>query len=690
MPDKKDLLFELGTEELPPKALKGLSQAFTDGITKGLHEAELSFAAIRSYATPRRMAVVVTELSTSQADKSVQRRGPAIQAAFDEEGCPSRAATGFAKSCGVEVEELQKLETDKGAWLTFTHLEKGRDSRELIPAIVQNSLDKLPIPKRMHWGDLDAMFVRPVHWAVILFGNEVIHAQLLSVATSNQTRGHRFHHPQNIPIDSPQDYESILKEQGMVIADFDKRRQLIQQQVIDAAAEKDAVAVIDPALLDEVTSMVEWPAVILGGFDKHFLDVPSEVLISAMKNHQKYFHMVDNKGQLMPFFITISNIVSKDPRQIKEGNERVIRPRLSDASFFWNQDRKQPLENRLQQLKTIVFQNKLGSVYDKTLRVSHLAAGIANELQTDPADAQRAAMLAKCDLVSEMVNEFPDLQGIMGRYYALHDGENENVATALDEQYMPRFAGDKTPASLTGQVLSIADRLDTLMGIFSIGQIPGGDKDPFALRRAALGCQRTIIENQLNLDIPSLLQLAAKQFPEDLKPHLAVDSVYQFMTERLKNYFADQAIPVDVFEAVNALSPASPYDFARRVKAVNQFKNLDAAASLAAANKRISNILKKSDAKLPDSIDSALLIEPAEKQLAASLSQLREKVAPLLANAQYTEILTTLAELREVVDQFFDDVMVMTDDEALKNNRLALLKNLRNLFMQVADLSVLQ
>lgn len=690
MSEQQDLLIELGTEELPPKALKGLSQAFTDGITKSLNEAELSFSSIKSYATPRRMAVVITDLATTQADKSVQRRGPALQAAFDEEGCPSKAAIGFAKSCGTRVEELQKLETDKGAWLTFTRNEKGRDSRELIADIFKKVLDKLPIPKRMHWGDLDAMFVRPVHWAIILFGNEVIPAEILSVATSKQTRGHRFHHPESINIDEPQHYETTLQTKGMVIADFSKRQALIHQQVMQAAKQKGGIAVIDTALLDEVTSMVEWPAVIVGGFEDHFLDVPPEALISAMKNHQKYFHMVDEKGQLMPYFITISNIESSDPDQIKRGNERVIRPRLSDANFFWTQDKKQPLETRLQQLKTVVFQNKLGTVYEKTRRVARLAAVIAKELNADSVDAERAALLAKCDLMSEMVNEFPDLQGVMGRYYALHDGEKECVAQALDEQYMPRFAGDQTPSSSTGQALAIADRLDTLIGIFAIGQIPGGDKDPFALRRAALGCQRTIIENQLELDVPDLLQQAAKQFPEEINAQQAADAVYQFMMDRLKGYFADQSIGHDVFEAVNALSPASPYDFARRVEAVNRFKSLQAAQSLAAANKRISNILKKIKAKLPDTVDSSLLSEAAEKQLAESLASMTDEVKPLLADAQYTEALTTLADLREVVDTFFDQVMVMTDDEALKNNRLALLNDLRGLFMQVADLSVLQ
>ena len=690
MSDKKDLLLELGTEELPPKALKGLSEAFRNGIAKGLADAALSYDEIKSYATPRRLAVVVSRLDATQADKSVERRGPALQAAFDEEGCPTRAATGFAKSCGVEVEQLSKLETAKGAWLAYTLQEKGKHSRELLPDIFQNALDKLPIPRRMHWGDLDALFVRPVHWAIILLGDEVIETEILSVSTDNKTYGHRFHYPHSITLSAPSEYESLLQDKGMVIADFAKRQALIQQQIMAAGAEAGANAVIDPELLDEVTSMVEWPQVIVGEFDRHFLEVPSEALISAMKKHQKYFHMVDNNGQLMPYFITISNIESSDPRQIKEGNERVIRPRLSDASFFWSQDKKNPLENQLERLKSVIFQNKLGTVYDKTQRVTDLAGIIAQELGSDVTQAKRAAQLAKCDLMTEMVNEFPDLQGIMGRYYAANDGEDGAVSQALDEQYMPRFAGDNTPSSAVGQALSIADRIDTLLGIFSVGQIPSGDKDPFALRRAALGLLRTVIENQLVLDIPQLLQKSAALFPTEVDAEKACEAVYKFMLDRLKGYFADQSISVDVFDSVRALTPPQPYDFACRIEAVNQFKQLEAAESLAAANKRIANILKKLAGQLPEAIDNNLFVEPAEQQLADKLHSVSARVDPLLAQSQYTLALTELSELRTVVDQFFDDVMVMTDDESLKNNRIALLNQLHGRFMQVADLSLLQ
>ena len=690
MSDKKDLLIELGTEELPPKALRGLAQAFKNGVAKGLDEADLSYEQIKSYATPRRLAVVVSQLSTTSPDKLVERRGPALRAAFDEEGCPTKAAQGFARSCNVEVEQLKKLETDKGAWLAYTLEEKGKQSTDLLPEIFQTALDKLPIPKRMHWGDLDAMFVRPVHWAILLFGDEIINTKILSVSTSNTTRGHRFHKPDRLTISAPADYEKQLHDQAMVIADFDKRQDLIRQQINNAAEKTGGSAVIDPDLLDEVTSMVEWPQVIVGEFEQHFLDVPSEALISAMKKHQKYFHIVDSNGQLMPYFITISNIQSSDPDQIKRGNERVIRPRLSDANFFWSQDKKSPLENKLERLKTVVFQNKLGTVYDKTQRVTELAAIIAEALNTDVSLAKRAAQLAKCDLMTEMVNEFPDLQGIMGRYYAAHDGEDAAVALALDEQYMPRFAGDQTPSSATGQALSIAERIDTLMGIFALGQIPSGDKDPFALRRAALGLLRTIIENKLVLDIPKILQKSASLFPEQVNAEEACEPVYKFMLDRLKGYFADQDISTDVFDSVIALTPAQPYDFACRIEAVNQFKQLEAAESLAAANKRIANILKKLEGKRPTEINSDLFVETAEKHLAEQLNAVSKRVEPLLAQSLYTQALTELSELREVVDTFFDDVMVMTDDEALKNNRIALLGQLQGQFIQVADLSLLQ
>jgi glycyl-tRNA synthetase beta chain len=685
----EDLLIELGTEELPPKALKGLIRAFKQGVSEGLKEANLHYQQIQSYASPRRLALLVTQLATTQPDQSIQRRGPALQAAVDKQGNPSKAALGFAKSCQVDIKELSQLITDKGTWLAYTIEEKGKLSESLIAKIVQVALDKLPIPKRMHWGDLDALFVRPVHWAVLLFGDKIIESPILSVTSSNITYGHRFHHPDALLINKPTDYESILADQGKVIVNFDKRQQLIIQQINDSASQIKGQAIIDPELLDEVTSMVEWPQVILGEFEAHFLDVPAEALISAMKKHQKYFHIVDDNGDLMPYFITISNIQSSDPQQIKLGNERVIRPRLSDANFFWSQDKKTSLEHKLERLKKVVFQHKLGTVFDKTQRVIALSAIIAEQLSANVEKAKRAAQLGKCDLMSEMVNEFPDLQGIMGRYYALHDGEDSAVAVALDEQYMPRFAGDQTAKSLIGQTLTIAERIDTLMAIFSLGQIPSGDKDPFALRRTALGLLRTIIENKLVLNIPHLLQQSARLLPQELQADKTCSAVYQFMLDRLKGYFIDQGIRFDVFDSVLALTPAQPYDFACRIDAVNQFTQLEAAESLASANKRITNILKKLTC-IPTQLTTELFIEPAEKKLAEQLAKVSLRVNPLLAQSHYTQALTELAELKDVVDHFFDEVMVMTDDEALKNNRIALLAQLQGLFLQVADLSLLK
>jgi len=688
--DKKDLLLELGTEELPPKALKGLALSFEKSIIQGLSDAKLDYDSIKLFATPRRLAVVITQLASTQPDTLIERRGPALQAAFGEDGCPTKAAQGFARSCHVEVEQLNRLETDKGAWLAYTIEQKGKASSELIPDIFKYALDKLPIPKKMHWGDLDALFVRPVHWAIILFGNEVLATDILSVSTSNKTRGHRFHAPESITLTSPADYESVLREQGQVIADFDARQQLIKQQIIEAAEQLGGQAVIDAALLDEVTSMIELPSVIVGEFEQHFLDVPSEALISAMKKHQKYFHVINSEQQLMPYFITISNINSLDPQQIKQGNERVIRPRLSDANFFWSQDKKNPLSIHLERLKSVVFQDKLGSVYDKTQRVTQLAQIISKALNSNVEHAMRAAQLSKCDLMSEMVNEFPDLQGVMGRYYAQHDGEDDAVAIALDEQYMPRFSGDMTPSSSTGQVLSIAERIDTLMGIFALGQIPSGDKDPFALRRAALGLLRTIIENKLIIDLPALLNQSAQLFPDTINAQDACEPVYKFMMERLKGYFTDQSISADIFDAVIALKPAQPYDLACRIEAVKEFKKLDEAQSLAAANKRITNILKKLKGNIPNQVNSELFIETEETQLFQQLDAISHKVKPLVEDSLYTESLTQLAQLRDVVDQFFDQVMVMAEDEDLKNNRIALLGQLQTQFLQVADLSRLQ
>ena len=685
-----DLLIEIGTEELPPKALPTLSKAFTDGIVSGLENAGLQADEVMSYATPRRLAVVLKNVPTAQADQTQERRGPAVQAAFDADGKPTKAAEGFARGCGVSVDELEQRETPKGTWLYFSKQVAGKATSELLPDIVQNSLDKLPIPKRMRWGSSAVEFVRPVHWIVMLSGSDVINASILGISASNTTQGHRFHHPEKILINTPADYADTLKNSGKVIADFAERRSIIKQQVEAEASKLNAQAVISDALLDEVTALVEYPVAIVGGFDEKFLDVPQEALISAMQDHQKYFPVVDVDNKLMAYFITIANIESKDPSKIREGNERVIRPRFSDAEFFWNQDRKSTLESRREASKNIVFQQKLGSLYEKTERVAQLARIMAEQLGANADDAARAAELSKCDLMTEMVYEFTSLQGVMGRYYALNDGENEAVANALDEQYMPRYAGDQLPQGTTGQILAIADKLDTLVGIFAIGQKPTGTKDPFALRRAALGVLRIIIECKLDLDLAELLQASANTYADKLDANSNLSETLDYIMERLRAYYQEQNISADTIDAVASLKPTKPLDFDSRVKAVSNFRKLPEAEALAAANKRIANILKKVDGEIPESVNIGLFEEEQESSLYAAVITQQTKVDDLFANGEYETALSSLASLRDAVDDFFDKVMVMADDEELKNNRLALLNELRQMFLKAADLSLLQ
>ena len=695
----RDLLVEIGTEELPPKALKGLSEAFAAGVVDGLKAADLHHGAVQVFAAPRRLAVLVKKLVATQADKIVERRGPALTAAFDDEGIPSKAAEGFARSCGVAVDDLERLETEQGAWLVFRAHMPGQPTAKLIPDVVRAALDKLPIPKRMRWGDLDAEFVRPVHWVVLLFGDEVVETEILSVKAGRETRGHRFHHPHTLYVGEPAAYAPLLETEGHVVADFAARREAVRAQVLEAGAKLGGKAIIDADLLDEVTSMVEWPRAVAGDFEQRFLDVPSEALISTMKSNQKYFHVVDAKGRLMPHFITVANIDSKDADMVRAGNERVVRPRLSDAEFFWTQDRRQRLDAHLERLKTVTFQNKLGTLHDKSARVAQLARSIAEAMGASPEWAERAAWLSKCDLMTGMVGEFPELQGIMGRYYALHDGEPNDVALAQDEQYMPRFAGDELPATATGQALAIADKLDTLVGMFSIGQPPTGSKDPFALRRTSLGLLRIIIEGQLSLDLVDLIVAAlqglgfVKTELEINKDTALVTQVFEFMMDRLRAYYHDTGVAPDVFEAVLEQRPTQPHDFDRRVRAVTAFRKLPEAESLAAANKRISNILRQAQEKhiaVTDEVTSAALVEPAEQALAEQVGALAREVMPLFEQRDYETALCKLASLREAVDRFFDDVMVMVDDTALRDNRLALLNSMRNLFLHVADLSRLQ
>ena len=690
----RDLLIEIGTEELPPKALKKLSDAFGKGIVDGLKAADLAHGKVSLFASPRRLAVLISDLIETQADKTIEKRGPALKAAFDEEGNPSKAASGFAKSCGLgSVEELDRMETDKGAWLVYRAEQPGQSTASLVPSIVTDSLDKLPIPKRMRWGDLDAQFVRPVQWLVLLFGDEVIDAEILCTKSGRETRGHRFHHPETMYIAEPAGYAPLLESEGHVIADFATRREAVRAQVLEAGNKLGGTAVIDEALLDEVSSMVEWPKAIAGNFEERYLEVPAEALILTMKSNQKYFHVVDANGKLMPHFITVANIDSSNPDVVRDGNERVVRPRLADAEFFWTQDRKHKLEKHIDSLKTILFQKELGTLHDKTERVAQLAGSIATAMSANKEWAERAAWLAKCDLMSEMVYEFPDLQGIMGRYYAALDGEAEEVALAQDEQYMPRFAGDELPATATGQAVAIADKLDTLVGMFAIGQPPTGSKDPFALRRSALGLLRIIIERQLPLDLREMVQQATAALGNKVTVKDVENQVFDFMMDRLRAYYKDTGVAPEVFESVLAQLPSQPFDFDRRVRAVMHFQSLPEAESLAAANKRISNILRQADEKgviVPDTVESARLVEPAEQALAEQIGAMEKAVTPLFDQRDYEPALAQLAGLRETVDQFFDDVMVMVDDAALRDNRLALLAQLRNLFLRVADLSRLQ
>ncbi|MDR9424682.1 MAG: glycine--tRNA ligase subunit beta [Marinobacter sp.] len=686
----QDFLVELGTEELPPKALKPLSDAFTRGIAKGLEDAGVDFGKVEAFAAPRRLAVRIRDLSDAQPDKPVEKRGPAVKAAFDDAGNPTRALTGFANSLGITPDQLDTLETDKGSWVVYRTVEQGKPTVELLPELVDQSLAALPIPKRMRWGAHRTEFVRPVHWLIMLYGNKVIDTPIMNLTPGNKTRGHRFHCPKELIVPTPADYEVVLKQEGYVLADFAERREQIRAGVEELArTEANGQAVIDEDLLDEVTALVEWPVALTGQFEERFLNVPAEALISSMAEHQKYFHVVDSNNQMLPLFITVANLESKDPSQVISGNEKVIRPRLADAAFFYETDRKTRLEDRIQALKPIVFQDKLGSLYDKSVRVAALAKKIAEAINSDPALAERAAMLAKTDLVTEMVLEFTDLQGIMGQYYAADDGEHADVAKALNEQYMPRFAGDDLPTTLTGCAVAIADRIDSLVGLFGINQPPSGTRDPFGLRRASLGVLRIIIEQKLPLDLQTLCEWAEENFTV-LSEQGTASTVVDYMLERFRAHYDEQGISAEVYLAVHARRPTRPLDFDRRVKAVEAFRQLPEALALAGANKRVSNILDKQGGdSIGETVDNALLQDSAEKALAEQVEEQARKVLPLFEQGDYASALSSLASLRKPVDTFFDEVMVMADDEAVRNNRLALLNRLRNLFLRVADISLL-
>jgi len=683
----KDLLIEIGTEELPPKALQRLSDAFTQGIVEGLANAGLEHGNVSSFATPRRLAVLVRQVPAAQPDRDVERKGPSLKAAFDADGKPTKAVEGFARSCGVSVDALEQQETDKGAWLVFRATEKGQPVAMLVPAIVDQSVARLPIPKRMRWGDSDAEFVRPVHWVVMMHGKDVIAGEVLGVASSDKTRGHRFHANRELSLATAAEYADKLKSEGYVIADMEERKQAIYDQVIQTADGLGGVAVINDDLLAEVTALNEWPVAVAGEFDHEYLSVPAEALIKTMQDNQKYFPVIDADNQLKNFFITISNIESKSPEKVRQGNERVIRPRLADAKFFWEQDQKQPLESFAKALDKVVFQAKLGSIGDKTKRVAALAENIAGTLGANVEYAQRAAVLSKCDLMTDMVGEFAALQGVMGKRYAQVGGEADEVATALDEQYMPRGASDGTPATATGQILAISDKLDTLVGIFAIGQKPTGEKDPYALRRASLGILRTIIERQLDLDLVQLIEVAADLFGDKVDAAAVKDEVFEFMLERLRAYYLDRKVPVDVFDAVSALKPPRPLDFDKRIKAVSAFRDLPEAESLSAANKRVGNILKKAETGHAAVVNAGLFEVQEEETLYNELESLKSETAPMFDAGDYEKALRHLSALRKPVDDFFDNVMVMTDNMDIRNNRIALLSKMNTLFMRAADLS---
>lgn len=685
----KDFLVEIGTGELPPKALRQLSEAFTRSIQTAIESAGLGFEHIKSFATPRRLAVLVTALEENQADKAVERLGPAVAAAYDKEGNPTPAANGFARSCGVELDALEQIDKDGVIKLCFRSITKGSDTKALMPKMVSNAISSLPIPKKMRWGSSRDEFVRPVHWVVMLFGEEVLPSTLLGIESNKISRGHRFMSSGEFQIDSPAQYESLLKD-AFVVADFDTRKETIRTLIMAESKKLDASVVIDEDLLEEVTALVEWPVALTGRFDEHFLSVPKEALVSSMKVHQKCFYVVDKEEQILPYFVTISNIESTDPAQVIAGNERVIRPRLSDAKFFFDTDRKQTLESRQAQLQTIVFQKELGTVFEKSQRVSKLAGFIASELAVNAPWCERAALLSKCDLVTDLVSEFPELQGLAGYHYALNDKEPEEIAIALNEQYMPRFSGDQLPATSTGAVLAISDKLDTIVGLFAIGQPPTGSKDPFALRRAALGVLRIIVEKKLDLDLLRCIEFSCSNFAELKIPEGLDTQVFDFLLDRFRAWYQAEGISAEVFQSVFHLKPTKPLDFALRINAVNQFSQLSQAQSLASANKRVSNILQKQAADgSVGKVRADLLVEPAEKELVRVLEQCRLTAEPLFKNRDYTQGLESLAAMKEAIDEFFDKVLVMDENPELKQNRINLLGELRTLFLQVADISYL-
>ncbi|CDG48143.1 glycine--tRNA ligase subunit beta [Serratia symbiotica] len=683
-------LVEIGTEELPPKALRSLAGSFAANFTTELENANLEHGSVSWFATPRRLALKVANLSAAQADRIVEKRGPAISQAFDAKGKPNKAAEGWARGCGITVDQAERLVTDKGEWLLYRAHVKGQPVQQLLASMVNTALSKLPIPKLMRWGDSEVQFVRPVHTVTLLLGAELIPGSVLAVESARTIRGHRFMGETEFTLDNADHYPQILLERGKVIADYEARKALIKRDAERAAAKIGGKADLSESLLEEVASLVEWPVVLTAKFEEEFLAVPAEALVYTMKGDQKYFPVYGSAGNLLPNFIFVANIESKDPQQIITGNEKVVRPRLADAEFFFNTDRKKRLEDHLPRLDTVLFQQQLGTLRDKTDRIQALAGWIAGQICADVNHATRAGLLSKCDLMTNMVFEFTDTQGVMGMHYARHDGEVEDVAVALNEQYQPRFAGDRLPQSRVACSLAIADKMDTLAGIFGIGQHPKGDKDPFALRRTALGVLRIIVEKNLPLDLQILTEEAVHLYCSKLTNVKVVDEVVEFMLGRFRAWYQEKGHALDTIQAVLARRPTKPADFDARVKAVSHFRTLEEAAALAAANKRVSNILAKSTDTLNNHVQASVLQEAAEIQLASHLVVLRDKLEPYFAAGNYQDALVELATLREPVDAFFENVMVMAEDDAVRVNRLTLLSKLRELFLQVADISVLQ
>jgi len=680
----QDFLVELGTEELPPKALNTLGDAFLGGIEKGLQAAGLNFTAKKVYAAPRRLAVLISGLDTQQPDRSINLDGPPRQAAFDAEGNPTQAALGFAKKCGVDLAEIDQ----SGPKLRFSQRIVGKPTASLLPTIVEDSLNDLPIPKRMRWGARKVEFVRPTQWLVMLLGDQVVDCTILAQKAGRESRGHRFHHPENVRISAPANYAEDLRK-AYVLADAGERRELISKRTAELAMQQEGTAIVPPALLDEVTALVEWPVPLVCSFEERFLEVPQEALITTMQDNQKYFCLLDVDGKLLPRFITVANVESKDPSQIVLGNEKVVRPRLTDAEFFFKQDKKQPLESFNERLQNVVFQAQLGSVYDKAVRVSKLAAFIAPLIGGDAQRAARAGLLSKCDLATEMVGEFPEMQGVAGYYYALNDGEPDDVALALNEQYMPRGAGAELPTTLTGAAVAIADKLDTLVGIFGIGMLPTGSKDPYALRRAALGVLRILIEKQLDLDLDKAVAFAVSAFGANVKAAGLAGQVLEFIFDRLRARYEDEGTDVATYLSVRALNPGSALDFDQRVQAVQAFRKLPEAAALAAVNKRVSNLLGKAEGSIATTVEPKYFDNAHEFSLYSAIQQADQAVQPMAAARQYNEALTRLAALREPVDAFFEAVMVNAEDAKVRANRYALLSRLRGLFLGVADISLL-